>query len=208
MKLREVQRLIGAYIAPSFPELRLSGDMLVRWDGDPIVRGFVFDRSQAHKEMVRLHVFAQPLFVPADVIYLSVAETLGDFLFDDPEKEADRMEEVLRRAEHEGRCFLERVSDCCSLAETMLTWPRGLMDEDLSGEIRAYCLLWSGRADEAAAQLDVVIDQLREFEVESELETLTQVTQIRKALGRSDAKAHELLETWASQTKEALQLVG
>ena len=85
---------------------------------------------------------------------------------------------------------------------------RGRLDGDLSGEIRAYCLLWTGRTGEAAAQLDDVIEQLREFEVESELGTLTQVTQVRQALERSEDEARALLEQWAAQTARALRLTA
>jgi hypothetical protein len=38
MKLREVQRLISLYVRPRFPELQLVDDLVVRWDGDPILR--------------------------------------------------------------------------------------------------------------------------------------------------------------------------
>src|SRR5688500_1696812 len=107
MKLREAKRLISRYLAPSFPELQPADDMLVRWDGDPILRGFVLDRSQMHKDMVRLYVFAQPLFVPAEVIYLSIGRALGDFLLEESADEGEVMAEMLSRAERDGRPFLE-----------------------------------------------------------------------------------------------------
>jgi hypothetical protein len=205
MKLREVQRLIRRYVAPSFPELQLKGDMLVRWDGDPILRGFVFERLQMNEDMVRLHAFAQPLLVPADVVCLSVGAPLGDYVFDDG-NESEVMTQLLERAEREGRAILDRVSDCSSLAENVEDITEGRLDRDLSGEIRAYCLLWSGRPEEAADALDDVIEQLREFEVESELGTLTQVTQVREALERSEEEARALLQAWAEQTAQALRL--
>lgn len=116
------------------------------------------------------------------------------------------MVQMLRRAEHEGRAFLERVSDCSSLAETVLEMPGDHMDERLGLEIRAYCLLWARRSDAAAAQLDDVIEQLRDFEVEYELDALGRVKQVRQALERSEAEAQALLEAWARRTKEALTL--
>lgn len=208
MKLREAQRLISQYLAPSFSELQPARDMLVRWDGDPILRGFVLVRSQMHKDMVRLYAFAQPLFVPAEVIYLSIGRTLGDFLLGEGTDESEIMREMLSRAEHDGWAFLERVSSCSSLAENVLELTRDQLDEDLSGEIRAYCLLWIGCTDEAAAQLDDVVEQLREFEVESELDTLGRVTQVRQALERSETEARALLADWARQTTQALKLTG
>lgn len=206
MKLREVRRLISRYVAPSFPELQIVEDMLVRWDGEPILRGFVFERSQMNKDMVRLHAFAQPLFVPSEFVYLSVGEPLGDFLLDEDSDEGEVMAEILERAERDGRGILERVSDCSSLADNVMEITSGRMGRDLSGEIRAYCLVWIGRTDEAVAQLDEVIEQLRRFELEYELETLTQVTQVRQALERSEDEARALLEEWATKTAQALKL--
>jgi hypothetical protein len=116
------------------------------------------------------------------------------------------MAQLLERAEREGRAILDRVSDCSSLAENVKDITEGRLDRDLSGEIRAYCLLWSGRPEEAADELDDVIEQLREFEVESELGTLTQVTQVREALERSEEEARALLQAWAEQTAQALRL--
>jgi hypothetical protein len=205
MKLREVQRLISLYVRPRFPELRLVDDLVVRWDGDPILRGFAVERLQMNPDMVRLHAFAQPLFVPADVVYLSVGTPLGDYVFDDG-NEGEVMAQLLERAEREGRAILDRVSDCSSLAENVKDITEGRLDRDLSGEIRAYCLLWSGRPEEAADELDDVIERLREFEVESELGTLTQVTQVREALERSEEEARALLQAWAEQTAQALRL--
>ena len=206
MKLRGVQRLISRYVAPSFPELQLSRDLLVRWDGDPIVRGFVFDRSQMNNDIVRLDAFAQPLFVPVEYVSLGVAKTLGDFLFDDRANEPEVTAQMLARAEREGRLFLETVSDCASLADTVLKMPGDRIDPRLGGEIRAYCLLWTGRTDAAIAQLDDLIEQLRDFQVEYELELLDRVKRVRQALERSEDEARELLRSWSAQTAKALGL--
>lgn len=207
MKLRRLERLVERHIAPAFPELKLSRDLLVRFDGDPIVRGFVFDRSQMHGSIVRLDVFAQPLFVPAEGIFLSVATTLGEFVFDeDDATDAAVMTEMLALAETDGRSFLSSVSDCASLAQVVLEMPPDRMDDRLGAEIRAYCLLWTGRIGDAARELDELAENLRDFEVDWEFDALNRVKEVRQALRRSEAEARELLSAWAQGTTRALGL--
>lgn len=206
MKRRRVERLVKRHIAPSFPELTLVRDLLVRWDGDPIVRGFAFDRSRMHASLVRMEVFAQPLFVPADVVALSVAQELGQFLFDEVASEVELLEGMRALAEHEGRAFLRRVSDCAALAQTVRAMPPDRMDDRLGDEIRAYCMVWLGRTAEAHAVLEVLIHELRAFEVEYEFELLSRVRHVKQTLERSDREAHELLRTWADGTARALGL--
>ena len=206
MRRRRVERLVKRHIAPSFPELTLVRDLLVRWDGDPILRGFVFDRSRMHASLVRMEVFAQPLFVPADVVALSVAQELGQFLFDEVASEIELLEGMRALAEHEGRAFLQRVSDCAVLAQTVPAMPQDRMDDRLGDEIRAYCMVWLGRTAEARAVLDVLIHELREFEVEYEFELLSRVRHVSQTLERSDHEARELLRTWADGTARALGL--
>lgn len=206
MSRRRVERLVERHIAPSFPELTLVRDLLVRWDGDPILRGFAFHRSRMHASMVRMEVFAQPLFVPADVVGRAVAQELGQFLFDDVASEIELLEAMRALAEHEGRAFLRRVSDCAALAQTVPAMPPDRMDDRLGDEIRAYCMVWLGRTAEARAVLDVLIHELRAFEVESELALLGRVRHVRQTLARSDHAARELLRTWADGTARALGL--
>lgn len=205
MKLRELQRLVERYVTPAFRELKLSRDLLVRWDGDPIVRGFVFDRSQTHGSVVRLEAFAQPLFIPSDVVQLSVGATLGEFEFDDHDTEAV-MAELLARAENEGRAFLARVSDCLSLTQTVLEMPEDRMDPNLGGEIRASCMIWIGRTADAKAELEAVAHRLRDFGVEWEFDLLNRVTQLLQTLERSPDEARDLLRTRAEETARALCL--
>ena len=206
MRRRRIESLVKRHIAPSFPELTLVRDLLVRWDGDPIVRGFAFARSRKHASMVRMEVFAQPLFVPADVVGLSVAQELGQFLFDDVASEIELLEGMRALAEHEGRAFLRRVSDCAALAQTVPAMPPGRMDGRLGDEIRAYCMVWLGRTAEARDILDVLIHELRAFEVEYEFELLSRVRHVKQTLERSDHEARELLRTWADGTARALGL--
>ena len=206
MRRRRIESLVKRHIAPSFPELTLVRDLLVRWDGDPIVRGFVFRRSGAHTSMVRMEVFAQPLFVPADVIGLSVAQELGQFLFDEVASEIELLEGMRALAEHEGRAFLRRVSDCAALAQTVRAMPSDRMDDRLGDEIRAYCMIWLGRTAEAQAVLEVLIHELRAFEVEYEFELLSRVRHVKQTLERSDREARDLLRTWAGGTARALGL--
>ena len=206
MRRRRVESLVKRHIAPSFPELTLVRDLLVRWDGDPIVRGFAFARSQMHASLVRMEVFAQPLFVPADAVGLSVAQELGQFLFDDVASEIELLEGMRALAEHEGRAFLQRVSDCAALAQTVPAMPPERMDDRLGDEIRAYCMIWLGRTAEAQAVLEVLIHELRAFEVEYEFELLSRVRHVKQTLERSDHEARELLKTWAGGTARALRL--
>jgi hypothetical protein len=204
VKRRRVERLVERHIAPSFPELTLVRDLLVRWDGDPIVRGFAFGRSRMHPSMVRMEVFAQPLFVPADVVGRSVAQELGQFLFDEVASEIELLEGMRALAEHEGRAFLRRVSDCAALAQTVPAMAPERIDDRLGDEIRAYCMVWLGRTAEARAVLDVLIHELRAFEAESEFELLGRVRHVKQALERSDHAARELLRTWADGTARTL----
>ena len=206
MNRRRVERLVKRHIAPSFPELTLVRDLLVRWDGDPIVRGFVFRRSRAHSSPVRMEVFAQPLLVPADVIGLSVAQELGQFLFDDVASEIELLEGMRALAEHEGRTFLGRVSDCGALAQTVPAMPPDRMDGRLGDESRAYCMVWLGRTAEARDVLDVLIHELRAFEVEYEFELLSRVRHVKQTLERSEHEARDLLSAWADGTSRALGL--
>lgn len=206
MRRRRVEHLVKRHIAPSFPELTLVRDLLVRWDGDPILRGFAFARSRAHASMVRLEVFAQPLFVPADVVGLAVAQELGQFLFDEVASEIELLEGMRALAEHDGRAFLQRVSDCAALAQTVPALPSDRLDGRLGDEIRAYCMVWLGRTAEAKAVLEVLIQELRAFEVESEFELLSRVRHVKQTLERSNHAARELLRTWADGTARALGL--
>lgn len=206
MRRRRIESLVKRHIAPSFPELTLVRDLLVRWDGDPIVRGFVFDRSRRNASMVRMEVFAQPLFVPAEGVGLSVAQELGEFLFDEVASEVELLEGMRALAEHEGRAFLQRVSDCAALAQTVPAMPPDRMDDRLGDEIRAYCMVWLGRTAEARDVLDVLIHELRAFEVEYEFELLSRVRHVKQTLERSDDEARELLSTWAGGTVRALGL--
>ena len=206
MRRRRIESLVKRHIAPSFPELTLVRDLLVRWDGDPIVRGFAFGRSRTHLSMVRMEVFAQPLFVPADVVGLSVAQELGQFLFDEIASEVELLEAMRVLAEHEGRAFLRQVSDCASLAQAVPTMPPDRMDDRLGDEIRAYCMIWLGRTAEAQAVLDVLVHELRAFEVEYEFELLSRVRHVKQTLERSDDEARDLLKTWAAGTARALRL--
>lgn len=205
MKLRELQRLVDRHVAPAFRELKLSRDLLVRWDGDPIVRGFVFDRSQMHGSVVRVEAFAQPLFIPSEVIHLSLGTTLGEFEFDDHDTKA-LMAEILARAEKEGRAFLARVSDCAALAKTVLEMPEDRMDPNLGGEIRACCMIWIGRTGDGRTELEAVADRLRDFGVEWEFDLLDRVTQLLQTLERSPDEARDLLRTRAEETARALGL--
>lgn len=206
MRRRRIESLVKRHIVPSFPELTLVRDLLVRWDGDPIVRGFAFARSRAHPSMVRMEVFAQPLFVPADAIGLSVAQELGQFLFDEVASEIELLEGMRALAEHEGRAFLRRVSDCAALVQTVPAMPPDRMDDRLGDEIRAYCMVWLGRTAEAQAVLDVLIHELRAFEAESEFELLSRVRHVKQTLERSEREARDLLGKWATGTARALGL--
>jgi hypothetical protein len=206
VRRRRIESLVKRHIAPSFPELTLVRDLLVRWDGDPIVRGFVFGRSRAHASMVRMEVFAQPLFVPADAVGVSVGQELGQFLFDEVASEIELLEGMRALAEHEGRAFLRRVSDCAALAQSVPAMAPERMDDRLGDEIRAYCMVWLGRTAEARAVLDVLLHELRAFEVEAEFELLSRVRHVKQTLERSDDEARELLSTWAAGTARALRL--
>ena len=203
MKRREVQRLVRQHLAPSFPELELTGDLLARWDGDPIARGFVFDR---HEDFVRLEAWAQPLFVPADDVYLGIAETLGDFWLDGDADESKVVAEMLQRAESDGRAFLDRASDCSSLARTALEMPGDRMDPSHAAQASGYCLIWLGRGDEAAQQIDHAIEELQPIETEWDLALLGEIKLVRKTLERSEDEARALLEGWAAETAKALKL--
>jgi hypothetical protein len=201
-----IESLVKRHIAPSFPELTLVRDLLVRWDGDPIVRGFAFARSRTHASMVRMEVFAQPLFVPANVVGGSLTQELGQFLFDEVASEIELLEGMRALAEHEGQAFLRRVSDCSALAQTVPSMAAARMDDRLGDEIRAYCMVWLGRTAEARAVLDVLIHELRAFELESEFELLSRVRHVKQTLERSDDEARELLAKWAQGTARALRL--
>ena len=183
MKRRAVQRLAKSCVAPSFPELRVHGDLLARWDEDPILRGFLFER---HDDFVRVVVLGQPLFVPDDGISLGVGEELGDFSFGGDADERELMAEMLQRADGQGRAFLAGVSDCASLAATAVQMSEDRRDPALGAEIRAYCVLWSGLVGGATAQLDEIIAASRDFEVEYQFDLLTRVTLVREALERSE----------------------
>jgi hypothetical protein len=74
--------------------------------------------------------------------------------------------------------------------------------------MRAYCLLWLERNAEAAAALDDAIELWRNFRFDWEFERLTELTELRRVLGRSPAEAREQLEAWARQTALALKLEG
>ena len=201
MTRRDVQRLVRRYLAPSFPELKLTGDVLARWDGDPIARGFVFDR---HAGFVRLEAWAQPLFVAADDVHLGVAETLGDFRLDGDEREV--MTEMLRRAESDGRAFLARVSDCASLAATAHELPGDRIDPSHAAQACGYCLLWLGRTEEAARELDRAAELVQPIEAEWDLELLGEIKLVRDALERSEDEARALLEIRVAATAKALLL--
>jgi hypothetical protein len=116
------------------------------------------------------------------------------------------MATMLRCAEGDGRAFLARVSDCASLADVTSELPEDRLDPALGAEIRAYCLLWTGGVDEAAAALDELIAAAGAFEVEYEFELFTRIVRVREALGRSDGEARALLEGWAADTAQALKL--
>ena len=204
MKRREIQRLVQQYLAPSFPELELTGDLLARWDGDPIARGFVFDR---HAGFVRLEAWAQPLFVPADDVSLGIAQTLGDFWLDGDADESTVAAEMLQRAESVGRAFLDRVSDCSSLAQTVLEMPGDRMDPSHAAQVSGYCLIWLGRAEEAAHQLDHAIEELHPIEAEWDLELLGEIKLVCETLERSEDEARALLDARARETARALKLV-
>ena len=196
MKRRDVQRLVRRHLAPSFPEFELTEDLLARWDGDPIARGFVFDR---HADFVRLQAWAQPLFVPADDVNLGIAETLGDLWLDGDAHESKVAAEMLQQAPSDGRTFLHRVSDCSSLAKTVLELPGDRLDPSHTARASGCCLIWLGRAEEAAPQLDVAIEELEPIETEWDLELL--------GVSPTEDEARALLAGWSAETAKALKLL-
>ena len=178
-------------------------DLLARWDGDPILRGFLFER---HDGFLRLVVLGQALFVPDDGISLGVGEQLGDFSFAGDADEHELMAEMLQLADGEGRAFLARVSDCASLAATAVRMSEDRMDPALGTEIGAYCLLWTGRVGEAAAQLDETIAASQRLRGGVPVRSADARDPRARALERSEDEARALLEGWAAETAKALKL--
>jgi hypothetical protein len=208
VKRRELERIVTRGFAPAFPELRLVKDMLVRWDGDPIVRGFLFGRSQMNDRMVRLHAYAQALLVPDDVVSLGVAQLLGDYFFDDEHDEAETVAEMLLAARTDGLAFLSRVSDCSSLADTALLVPGHKMDAVYGWEIRAYCLIWTGDLVGARDALERLRRDLSPSDFPWHAVILERAERVATALEDSPDAARALLEEWASTTAAALGLTS
>ena len=69
-----------------------------------------------------------------------------------------------------------------------------------------YCLLWLGRIDQAAQQLDHAIEELQPIEAEWDLALLGEIKLVRETLERSEDEARALLEGWAAETAKALKL--
>lgn len=205
MTRRTLRRLIERHVAPAFPQLRTWKDGLVRWDGEPILRGFWFGRSDTNADGIRVHAFAQPLFVPEDLVILAVSEHLGDVFLEGASEEA-AMGEVRSRAESDGRTFLARTSDCAALAADVVALSGDSMGEALAWEIRGGCLVWVGDAEAADAAFSRAAAELEGAPTAWEDEALERVTETRAALARSPAAARELLAARAQGTERALGL--
>jgi hypothetical protein len=78
--------------------------------------------------------------------------------------------------------------------------PGDRMDPSHAAQASGYCMIWLGRAEEAAQQLDHAIEELDPIEAEWDLELLGEIKLVRETLERSEVEARALLEGWAAQT--------
>jgi hypothetical protein len=206
MRRRDLQPLVERHFAPSFPELRPVGDLLVRVD-DGIMRGFHFGRSQMNKDAVRLHVLAQALFVPSEAVELGIARELGDYYIEDRARGGEVVEAMRQRAEHDGPAFLALTADCRALADHAdeLTDPYRI-DPAAMAEVRAYCLVRVGDVAAAREALERLAAELAQSDGRYEAEELERVRRVADALERSPQEAREVLDEWERETARALRL--
>ncbi len=206
MTRKQLQRLVDRHLAPAFPELTFRADGLYRWDGDPVLRGFAFDRSSSNRDGVRVHVLAQPLLIPDDVVTLGLAELLDDVFLRDGD-EAELMAGVRAKAEGAGRAFLRRTSTCEALAASILQLRReDGMGEGLAHEWRGACLAWIGEDAGAEAALARAAQENAAGTTAWEAEALERVRELQAALATSPAATLELLAGRARATRAALGL--
>jgi hypothetical protein len=202
---RQVQRAVERYVAARFPDLQPLGDLLVARNG-PLLRGFLFDRSQLDKFGFRLHAFVKVLSVPQDYIDLGLSRELGDFSAQDGGEEATFLA-AAQQAEAQGRPYLAMVSDCEALAANMEPAMKPWATSDCHvNEARAHCLIWLGRDREARRELEKAARDVDPPERDWERRLLERVRLVEEKLDTSHQAALTLLTEWADQTTRALGL--
>ena len=204
MKRRAVEHLIRDHIAPNFPHLRQVGDLLVRWEPDLILRGFVFERSFVDATALRVAAFVQPLFVPTDSIVLDMSERLASCAVEDGKEEAVMTAALtqMRRSR-----LLERVRDARSLAVLAVPGSFPMMYSGFASELRAYCWIYAGERERAELELSELASALSSGDPLDQ-EILGRMSEVHDALRVSSDRARALLDAWGSRTAAALRLPG
>lgn len=189
-----------------------------------VLSGVSLDLSGMEKGAFYLTVFAQPLYVPHDYIFLTFGKRLPERKYlgfkqtlrrkITPENRGVFTEAVLKSIRSEGVPFLQRIDSVekfAAVTEALPGTPEnpfGWRDKDPNvTEVRAYS--WALLGDEARAKRDLLYltnNFVPAYDWEKELQD--RVSKVLQAMERGMENAQILLRDWANQTTASLGLTA
>ncbi|PCI30224.1 hypothetical protein COB55_00385 [Candidatus Wolfebacteria bacterium] len=204
MKIKDIQSIVNRIIEELVPNFTQKGLLIVSPISDGILRGFSFEGSSFNKESFYVDVFVQPLYVPGEVIDFNLGRRiLGENSSDRWElNEKNVFEKLFFAIKSQGLPVVN-----VETPEALCSWIDSLppVGDVYSKQAKAYSLAYTGRFDEAIAELAslklaldlkvpwmVVIDQ--------------RADQLLELLRKNPSSVNEKMKVWSKETLGRLKL--
>lgn len=202
MKKKDFEKL-GKSILPVLPGFTVNGSLLFVQPIGHVLRAVCFDGSSFDANLFFVHVFLQPMFVPASHIIFNIGWRLGGGSHRWDIKDANIQNELGAALKREVLPFLKRVESAQDFVAAIESLP--ISADAYARQATAYAWAMAGNVERSVEEIEKLVRMLN-VKVSWQNEMVERAEMIKKKLLDDPSKAQAQLEAWESATLQNLGL--
>jgi hypothetical protein len=212
-----IERLVRRHLLPVLPGFVARRSLVYRRPVEHFLHGLSFDTSAFTSSRIFVEAFVQPLFVPADGLWYTFGDRLGDEFWDVDQDDPDpTFAAIADAAQKDALPLFERLGSLDRFCELVPAWagaePKKLLslqslDDPVVSEAVGYAEILRGRKEAGLELLENALASEREADEYADEERMASLERVLDAVNKLGLEAGQaLLGEWRGETIRKLRI--